>query len=299
LIRDLVILALVLGFTGTLHAQRVNNYGKAPAAPAQPLNTDAVGLDEKLGDQVPLDLEFRDERDQPILLSSAVAGKPTILVLAYFRCPQLCTQVINSLTDQLKKLPTDVGDQFNVVIVSIDPKDLPGIASAKKWSYLKEYGRPNVENGWHFLTGKQEQIDELCKAVGFRYEINKTKKPWEYNHASGLMILTPHGKLSKYIFGLEYDELSKSLEEAGAGKIGKKSEPNAFMKMLCYDRNPDTGEYTPSVMKVLRLIFGTLVLVLAVWLIRVWRRPPLAASLSTSPGTDTDMATPQAANRRG
>ncbi len=272
--RILAIIVFGLAVTAPLHAQRVMNYGKAPAVAETPLNTDAIGLDQRLGEQVPLDLEFRDEQDKPILLSSCVAGKPTVLVIGYFRCPQMCSQVLNSLNDEMKKLPTDIGEQFNVVVVSIDPKDIPGAAASKKLAYINDYGRPNADKAWHFLTGKQEQIDELCKVVGFRYEIDKTKKPWQYQHASGIMVLTPHGVLSKYLIGLDYADLPKALEDAGAGKIGKKSEPGPLLKMLCYDRNPDTGEYTPSVMKILRIVFGTLVVVLAIWLIRVWRHPP-------------------------
>jgi protein SCO1/2 len=191
----------------------------------------------------------------------------------------MCTEVLNSLLETLKKIPGDVGDQFNVVVVSFDPKDKPGVAYMKKGFYLEAYGRPNAEKGWHFLTGEEPQIKELREAVGFRYEYDKEKK--QYNHASGIMVITPLGKLSKYFYGLDYNGLQLALEDAGAGKIGAYVEPNLVLKLLCYERSPETGKYSLSVMKGLRIVFGALVVVLGVWLVRVWRRPsPRAPSMA-------------------
>jgi protein SCO1/2 len=272
--RALAIIGMFLVVCGSAQGQRVGSYGKAPAAPATKLNTDAIGIDQKLGDVVPLDLVFKDEHDQDITLGACVGGKPTILVLAYYRCPNVCNGVISALTDRLKELPTDVGDQFNVVIVSFDPKDQFGIAASKKMNYLKEYGRPNADKHWHFLTGQKPQIDELCQAVGFRYEYDKQKK--QFNHATCIMVLTAHGKISQYLPGVDYEKLPEALKKAGAGEIGKEVEPSAIARFLCYEQNPDTGKYTLSVMKLLRVVFATLVIVLAIWLIRVWRRPSAA-----------------------
>jgi protein SCO1 len=274
--RYVLLLALLLLGVSDVRAQRVMNYGKAPAEPAREPNLPAIGIDQRLGEQVPLDLVFRDEHNQETTLGSCVAGKPTILVLAYYRCPMLCNQVLNGLVESMRKLPWDVGDKFNVICVSFDPKDKPGIASAKKNSYLTEYGRPGAEKGWHFLTGEQSAIDSLCQAVGFRYEYDKVKK--QYNHASGIMVMTPYGKLSRYFYGIKYDEniddLKTAIEEASGNKIGKEVDPGSVLQFLCYEYNPVTGQYTLSVMKGLRVVFGIMVLGLGFWLIRVWRRPP-------------------------
>jgi len=267
----------------------VGYYGKAIAEPGRPLDTSAIKIDQRLGEQVPLDLVFRDEHDKEITLGSCVAGKPTILVLAYYHCPQMCTLVINDTLEALKKIKGDVGDQFNVVVVSFDPKDLPATAYENKEKFLKGYDRAGAEKGLHFLCGHEQEIKELCDAVGFRYEYDKVRK--QYNHASGITVITPYGKISKYIFGIGYEpsEVQTALEAAGAGKIGKEVEPSKIAILLCYERDPATGEYTLSVMKGLRVIFGALVLGLGFWLVRVWRRPPKNVSLATnetqSPGS--------------
>jgi protein SCO1/2 len=280
--RFAVLLLVLALFTQPAQAQRGSmSYGKAIAEPARPLNTDAIGIDQRLGEQVPLDLVFRDEHDKEITLGSCVGGKPTVLVLAYYRCPQMCTLVINDLVKALKGIPADVGDQFNVVVVSFDPKDKPGIAYAKKSNYMQEYGRAGAEKGWHFLTGDQPQIKELCSAVGFRYEFDEHKKEQPFNHASGFMVVTPYGKLSKYFLGIDYDakELLAALETAGEGKIGKEVEPSRIAILLCYERDPETGKYSLSVMKGLRVVFGAMVVGLGIWLVRAWRRPaPCAAN---------------------
>jgi protein SCO1 len=277
------ILLLVLASAAVpAHAQRGSmSYGKAIAEPARPLNTDAIGIDQHLGEQIPLDLFFRDEHDKEVTLGGCVGGKPTVLVLAYYRCPQMCTLVLNDLLDALKAIPADVGDQFNVVVVSFDPKDKPAIAYDKRNNYLQAYGRAGADKGWYFLTGEEREINELCKAVGFRYEYDKQKK--QYNHASGIMVITPYGKLSQYFFNIGYDpkELLAALETAGEGKIGKEVDPSLFAIFLCYERNSETGKYSVSVMKILRAVFGTLVLVLGVWLVRAWRRP-----VPSAPGPD-------------
>lgn len=271
--RYIYVLLLFMISSTAVHAQRVMNYGKAPAEPAREPNLPAIGIDQLLGEQVPLDLVFRDEHDNEITLGSCVAGKPTILVLAYFRCPMLCNQVMNGLVESFRAIPWDIGDKFNVICVSFDPKDKPGIALAKKSSYINEYGRPGAENGWHFLTGEQGAIDEICKAAGFRYEYDKDKK--QFNHASGIMVMTPYGKLSRYFYGISFDpkELQTAIDEASEGKIGKEIEPGSVLQFLCYEYNPVSGKYTLSVMKGLRIVFGVMVFGLGFWLVRVWRRP--------------------------
>jgi len=266
------------------HAQRVGSYGKAIAEPAREPNLPAIGIDQRLGEQVPLDLVFRDEQDREITLGSCVGGKPTVLVLAYYTCPMLCNQVLNGVVEAVRKVPGTIGDDFNVVTVSFDPKDKPGNAAAKKVNYIREYGRPGADKGWHFLTGDKRAIDALCQAVGFRYDYDDKKK--QYYHDSGIMILTPFGKLSQYFFGVSYfdpktdpnepdstKQLEKAIRDASDGMTGKEVPPNELARFLCYEYDPVSGQYTFTIMRILRVIFGTLVICLSVWLIRVWRRP--------------------------
>jgi protein SCO1 len=278
-----LLVLLVLGAPAA-QAQRVGSYGRAPTAPAREPNFDAIGIDERLGEVLDLSLEFRDEHGKPITLGSCIGGKPTILVLAYYECPMLCNQVLNGVVEAIRALPGDVGKDFNVVTVSFDPKDIPGIAYKKKLNYLEQYGRPGADKGWSFLTGRKESIDALCQKVGFRYEYDAKKK--QYNHASGILVVTPFGKISKYFFGIDYQDpkkdvadpasykqLAAAIEDAAEGRTGSKAPPNRIIKMLCYEYNPITGEYTFTVMIILRIVFGTLVFFLGIWLIRNWRRP--------------------------
>ena len=171
-----------------------------------------------MNEQIPLDLNFRDETGKTVRLREYFGEKPVILVLAYYECPMLCTQVLNGLTRSLQGMTLDVGKQFNVVTVSINPRETPELAFAKKRIYAGIYGRPLAEQGWHFLTGDQPSIQELARAVGFRYAFDP--ESGQYAHASGIMVLTPEGRLSRYFYGIQYHsrDLRLSLVEASAGK---------------------------------------------------------------------------------
>jgi protein SCO1/2 len=275
--RCLLLLLVSLLAAAPAEAQRVMNYGKAPAAPNRNTDWQPWGVEQQLGKQVPLDLVFKDEHDQEITLGSCVGGKPTILVLSFYRCQNNCPLVLHGVFECVKKIEGDIGDQFNIVAVSFDPKDGHAVAYDKKSYYVGDYGRPKADKGVHFLTGQQPAIDELCQSVGFRYEFNKEKK--QYEHPSCITILTPHGKIAQYFSGIDFDakEVHAALEKAGGEKIGKEIEPSDFVKFFCYELDPETGKYSLSVMKALRIVFGTLLLVLSVWLFRVWRRPPNVA----------------------
>ena len=278
----LVLLFLIAAAPVKAQKSGVGYYGKAVAEPVRPLDTSAIKIEQRLGEQVPLDLPFRDEHGEEITLGSCVAGKPTVLVLAYYHCPQMCTAVIGDMLEAIKEIKKlNVGEDFNVVVVSFDPKDMAATAYENKLKFVKEYGRAGADGGVHFLCGEQRYIDEICDAVGFRYEYDKVRK--QYNHASGIMVITPHGKISKYVFGLKYEpsEVQAALKEAGAGKIGQEI-PGIIRFLLCGERDEATGQYTLSVMKGLRIIFGTMVLGLGIWLVRVWRRPVKTVSLTTN-----------------
>lgn len=267
----LILVALFVAVADA-RAQRVGvgSYGKAVGAPARDPAKVNAGIDQNLGAQVPLDLAFRDEHDNLITLGQAMDGKPTILVLAYFRCQQLCNQVLNDLVEALRDVPYDVGDKFNVVVVSFDPKDKPVIAYGKKMSYVQMYGRPGAENGFRFLTGDQASIDTLCTTVGFRYEYDSKLK--EYFHASGVMILTSGGIISKYFFGLKYNarDLRFGLTDSSEGKVG--SFTDQALLMLCMRYDPHTGKYSGSVMMILRAAAALTVLIVGSWVLYVWTR---------------------------
>jgi protein SCO1/2 len=209
-----------------------------------------VGFDQKLDAQVPLELTFLDEAAKPVRLSEFFGRKPVVLLFAYYECPMLCTQVLNALTDTLKALDFTAGEQFEVVVVSMDPGESSGLASAKKATYLEEYNRPGAETGWHFLTGEEPAIQELAQAVGFRYRYDADLD--QYAHPTGIMVLTPQGKISRYFYGIEYSptDLRLGLVEASTGKIG--SLVDQFY-LLCYAYNPVTGRYNLLISNVLRL----------------------------------------------
>jgi protein SCO1/2 len=219
-----------------------------------------VGIDQRLGATVPLDLPFKDEGGSRVRLGDCTGGKPTVLVLAYFRCPMLCTQVLNDLLRALRATPADVGGTFNVVVVSIDPREKPPLAALKKASYLEQYGRPGAENGWHFLTGDPLAIASLADAVGFKYKYDPETE--QNAHGSGIMVLAPDGTISRYLLGVGYEprDLRLALAEASAGKVGS---PADQVLLLCYRYDPETGAYTFTVLRRVKGLGGAAVLGMA------------------------------------
>jgi protein SCO1 len=247
-------------------------WSQAPAAQMQgasvkPRLLEDVGLDQKLGSQVPLDLTFRDENGKPTPLQNYFGQKPVILTLVYYQCPMLCTQVLNGLLHTLKELPMDVGKQFNVVTISIDPRDKPVLATAKQMMYASLYGRPGALEGWHFLTGDEPEIKRLASAVGFRYAYDP--ESGQFAHASGIMVLSPEGRLSRYFYGIQYPsrDLRLGLVEASAGKIGS---PIDQILLFCYHYDPVTGKYGLVITNVIRAagLLTVLVLGALIWVLR-------------------------------
>ncbi|HEY3245877.1 MAG TPA: SCO family protein [Phycisphaerae bacterium] len=208
-----------------------------------------VRIDQQLDAQVPLDLEFRDESGATVKLSDCVNHKPVILTLNYYRCPMLCTLILNGLLNALRTLAFDVGNQFNVVTVSIDPREEPPLAHAKRQQYLRQYGRAGAETGWHFLTGSEDSIRRLADAVGFRYAYDA--KSGQFAHASGIMVLTPAGRVSRYFYGIEYAprDLRLALVEASNYRIGSRVDQ---LLLLCYHYDPATGKYGLAIIRLLQ-----------------------------------------------
>jgi len=227
-----------------------------------------AGIDQKLNNQVPLDLAFRDEHGNTVELAQLFAGKPVILTLVYYNCPMLCTQVLNALDRSLEGIPLEIGKDFNVITVSIDPTDYPALAEAKHAVYAGMYRRPGAQYGWHFLTGQESQIKQLADAVGFRYAYDPDSH--QYAHASGIMVLTPAGKVSKYFYGVNYPErdLRLGLVDASREKIGTLTDQ---LLLFCYHYDPHTGKYGLLISRVLQLGGLVTVLIGAVFLVFLFR----------------------------
>jgi protein SCO1 len=229
-----------------------NGYSSPPqprtGPPAPPPK---ASIDQRLGEKLPLHLPFKDESGDSIALGDCVAGKPTILVLAYYRCQMLCTEVLNGLLTAIRNLPDSAGDTFNIVVVSFDPREKPPLAALKKASYLGEYGRPGAERGWRFLTGDPLAISALTDAVGFRYQYDPATE--QYAHGSGLIVLAPDGTISRYLLGVRFEprDLRLALAEASQGKIGS---PADHALLLCFRYDPTTGRYTLSALRIMRLV---------------------------------------------
>ena len=238
--------------------------------PALPGALQGVGIDQKLDAQVPLNLVFRDEAGRALPLSTYFQNhKPVILALVYYRCPMLCTQILNGVASALKAVSLTPGRDFEVVAFSFDPKDTPELAASKKQMYVRRYGRPETANGWHFLTGDPTQIKALMDAVGFHYKYDPSTD--QYAHASGVMIITPDGHLSKYFYGVEYAprDLRLGLVEASANRIGN---PVDQVLLFCYHYDPATGKYGAIAMNMVRLGGGAFVLICGAFLFIVFRR---------------------------
>ena len=246
----------------------------ARANGARPEALRDVGFDQRLGAQVPLDLRFRDEEGRSVQLVEYLRSKPSILMLAYYNCPNLCPLALEGLVKSLKALSFDAGREFNVITASIDPNDGLALATANKEKYLQRYGQPGAEGGWHFLTGEKESIERLTEAVGFRYTYDA--KQGQYAHSTGIVILTPQGKVSRYFYGIEYAprDLRLGLVEASSGKIGS---PVDQLLLFCYQYDPATGKYTLAIMNVLRLAALATVLALSAFVVVMVKRERVGA----------------------
>lgn len=241
----------------------------------KPSILDQVGLDQRLNQQVPLDLAFVDDNGQPVRLQQYFGQKPVILMLVYYQCPMLCTQVLNGFTGAMNGIVRfNIGREFNVVTVSIDPRDTAQDAAAAKKRYLQRYRRAGAAEGWHFLTGKKDQIDALAQAVGFRYAWDPEIK--QYAHASGIMLLTPSGRVAQYYYGIEYAprDIQLGLIEASKGKIGNVVDQ---VLLYCYHYDPRQGKYGAAIFNVLRLTALATVMALGGFMLIMFRRDSLAA----------------------
>jgi protein SCO1 len=231
-----------------------------PSADRLPPQLGDVGIEQRLDQQVPLQLTFRDETGKAVVLGDYFQkGRPVILSLVYFNCSMLCSQVLAEIAHSLRRLKFDAGKQFEVVTVSFDPRETPAMAAAAKSKYLALYGRPGVEDGWHFLTGDPSSIDALTNAVGFHYRWDERTK--QFAHATGIMLLTPEGRVAQYYYGARYfpSDLRLGLIQASHNRIGTLADQ---IVLYCYHYDPRTGRYGAIVFRVIQLSGGFTLLIL-------------------------------------
>ena len=233
-----------------------------------------VGIDQRLNDQLPLDAVFKDEHGNEVRLGQFFNGKPVVLSLVYYTCPMLCNQVLNGMLGSFRQMSFNAGEQFEVVTVSFDTKETPQLAAAKKQTYIAGYNRPSGATGWHFLTGDDANIRRLTDAVGFRYTWDE--QTGQFAHASGIMVLTPTGKLSRYFYDVKYSprDLRLGLVEASEGRVGS---PVDQVLLYCFHYDPREGKYGPAVMNFVRAGGVLTVLAIVAFVGVLWRRERLRA----------------------
>jgi protein SCO1 len=209
-----------------------------------------VGFDPQLNKQIPPDIAFTDEYGRSVQLKNYFGNKPVVLAFVYFTCPMLCNQVEQTLVGTLKMIAFNPGTDYEVVFISFDPSDTPDEALKKKHQALSRFARPDTEPGWHFLTGSREAINAATKAADFRFSYDPQTKL--FGHASGVVLLTPEGRISRYFFGVDYppSNVRLGLVDASSGKIGT---PVDRVLLFCYQYDPTKGRYSATILSVIRM----------------------------------------------
>ena len=249
----------------TLRAQTLGGVD-APEVPpysskstALPPILKGVNFEQRLGAQIPLDATFQDENGKTVELGSYFGKKPVVLILAYYRCPMLCTLVMDGAAKAFKQLSFDLGDQYDAITVSFDPRDTPADSKVHQAQYLKVYGHPEAASSWHFLTGTKDQIDRLTDAVGFHYAYDP--RTGQYVHTAGIVVITPEGKVAQYFYGVTFDPqfLRLALVQSSKEKIGSVVDQ---ILLYCCTYNPDTGRYEATIGRVLQIAGALTILVI-------------------------------------
>jgi protein SCO1 len=248
-----IITVLALTITGSIMIP----VQKASADHQPPDPITMVAFDQNLDALVPQHLIFYDDMGQEVFFSSFIGERPVILVFAYYTCPMLCSLVLNELTGSLKEIDFNPGEHFDVVVISIDPRETPDLAAEKKRTYLAEYNRPGTEDGWHFMVSDEAPVKELTSAVGFQYYFDEETE--EYAHPAGLTLLTTEGRISRYFFGVTFDPLDLRLGilEASEDRIGSLADQ---VYLYCFEYDPSTGTYGLLIDNVLKLAGGATVI---------------------------------------
>lgn len=249
------------------------------ASTERPKELEGVGIEEKMGQYLDLNLPFKDENGQTVTLGSFYDGKnPVIISPVYYSCPGLCNFHLNGFTEALKEMDWNIGDKFTMLAISFDAKEGADLAKQKKDSYLKVYGRPGAEKGWHFLTADQATIDAFTKAVGFKFKWNEEAKEW--SHGSAAIVTSPKGEITRYLPGIMFSakDIKLALNEASEGKIGTFVDS---LVLYCFKYDPHQSKYTLYAFNLVKLAGGLMVLLLALWLLPVWLRTRREAHGST------------------
>jgi protein SCO1/2 len=222
------------------------------AAQPQPLSDDVLAgihFEQKLGNQISLDLAFRDEAGRKVLLRNYAGKKPILLNLGYYECPMMCGLVLNGMVESMQDLRWTIGNEFEVVHISIDPRETPALAAGKKRSCMKRYGRDRANDGWHFLTGQKDAIETVSREIGFQYAYDPVSK--QYAHPSGFVVLTPDGRISRYFLGMTYSarDLQQAISAASTRTIGSRIQE---LVLLCFHYRPITSKYGAAIMITVR-----------------------------------------------
>jgi protein SCO1/2 len=231
----------------------------AAGTTAAPPGLEGVGITQKLGARVPAELAFVDESGRPVRLGEYFGRRPVVLTPVYYKCPMLCTMTLNDLTGSMNGLTESAGREFDVVTFSFDPREKPALAREKKRQYVRHYGRPTADAGWHFLTGDEASIRALTDAIGFAYRYDAAHDV--YAHAAGVVVLTPDGTISRYFLGnVPAVDLKTAIADAGAARV---STPAAEVFLYCFRYDPATGRYGLIVTRVLQVMAVGTVLLMA------------------------------------
>lgn len=265
-VRNIFGIVALLAASSALQAQTVpSNVG--PASSTMPPALQNVGFEPPLNGQIPLDLHFRDETGRDVQLHEFFRQKPVVLAFVYFNCPMLCDQVQSGVVGALRMLSFNPGRDYEVVFISFDSQDTPELASEKKRAALARFNRPETVSGWHFLTGSQESIEAATRAANFRFRYDAKSKL--FAHASGVMLLTADGRISRYFYGVEYPgrDMRLGLVDASAGKIGS---PIDHVLLFCYHYDPSNATYSASILRMIRLggILTVLSILGGIWIFR-------------------------------
>lgn len=263
------ILSVILLASSFAHAYEVTD-NPAKTSGETPKELEDVGVTEHLGAQLDKSLVFTNDNGEQVQLGQYfTSGRPLIMAMVYYSCPNLCNYQLNGTIDVLRKMRGDAGKDYDVVAVSMDHTETPEVASAKKENYLKALGRVGSESGWHFLVGNEENVKKLAAQLGFRFKWNEGSK--QYSHAAATYIVTPEGRISRYLYGIEFSPqtLRLALVEASDGKIGSVVEQLA---LFCFQFDPSKNKYTLYAFNIMQIGGGLTVLILAVFLTPVWMR---------------------------
>jgi protein SCO1 len=270
--RWLFLLTVAVCLSSNVFGQGMTQGIMSPPASVRPPGLKHVGIEQNLDGQIPPGLTFRDETGKTVRLSDYFGKRPLILNLVYYQCPMLCGEVLTGLASALKVLKFDVGNEFDVLTVSFDPRETPGMAAAKKAQYLKRYGRAGAAAGWHFLTGPPESIAALTQAAGFEYQYDE--RSGQFAHATAILVLTPEGRIAQYYYGVEFapKDLRLGLVQASQNKIGTVVDQ---VLLYCYHYDPDTGRYGAIISRILQLAAGITIVALGGFVALLFRLGPM------------------------